>query len=194
MNILQTSPETDFPGVSPHEANARKTTALFLDVRTPAEFEEAHIEGSVLHPLNNLAPGEIEKLASGKNNCVIICQSGSRARLAAAKLKASKLPGPCILDGGVQAWIDAQLPVIRGERKVLPLMRQVQITIGFVSAVGAALALVVDPRFAIIPLFTGCGLLFAGLSGFCGLALLLARMPWNQASSCNSGSCCETKK
>jgi hypothetical protein len=63
---------------------------------------------------------------------------------------------------------------------VLPLMRQVQIVIGAVSGVGAALALAGDKRFALIPLVTGAGLLFAGLTGTCGLALLLAKMPWNR--------------
>jgi hypothetical protein len=67
-------------------------------------------------------------------------------------------------------------------------MRQVQIAVGLVSAVGAALALGVDPRFAIVPLVTGGGLLFAGVTGFCGLALLLAKMPWNRTGK--STSCC----
>ena len=84
------------------------------------------------------------------------------------------------MEGGTQAWIDAGLPVNRGESGVLPLMRQVQITVGFISAAGAVLALTVNPRFAVIPLVAGCGLLFAGLTGFCGLALLLAKMPWNK--------------
>jgi hypothetical protein len=86
--------------------------------------------------------------------------------------------------------MDAGLPVNRGESKVLPLMRQVQIAVGLVSAVGAALALGVDPRFAIVPLVMGCGLLFAGVTGFCGLALLLAKMPWNKTANCQSTSGC----
>jgi hypothetical protein len=70
-------------------------------------------------------------------------------------------------------------------------MRQVQIAVGLISAAGAALALTINPLFAIIPLVMGCGLLFAGLTGMCGLALLLAKMPWNRAQSC--GSCSEEK-
>lgn len=166
--------------------------ALLLDVRSPAEFNQAHIEGSISHPLSDLASREVERLATGKQACVIVCQSGARARLAAAKLKTSNLPGLCVLEGGVQAWIDAGLPVIRGETKVLPLMRQVQIGVGSISAAGAALALLVNPLFAIIPLVTGCGLLFAGLTGFCGLALLLARMPWNRTGGAPAGICCQT--
>jgi hypothetical protein len=87
--------------------------------------------------------------------------------------------------------MDAGLPVDRGQSRVLPLMRQVQITVGLISGAGAVLALAVNPLFAIIPLVTGCGLLFAGITGTCGMALLLAKMPWNRAQSC--GACCETK-
>ena len=198
MNTPQTSPDSGSRHVSPREAEERqRQAALFLDVRSPAEFEEAHIDGAVLRPLHGLDPAEAAKLAAGKGACVVVCQSGGRARQAAAKLTGSNVAGLCVLDGGMQAWMDAGLPVIRGERKVLPLMRQVQITVGLISATGAALALAVHPAFAIIPLVTGCGLLFAGLTGFCGMALLLARMPWNQASGkcCGSAdSCCETKK
>jgi hypothetical protein len=94
------------------------------------------------------------------------------------------------VEGGTQAWIDAGLPVNRGQSRVLPLMRQVQIIVGFLSAVGGLLALTVNKLFAILPLVVGSGLLFAGLTGFCGLALLLAKMPWNRSSHCNSASCC----
>ena len=89
--------------------------------------------------------------------------------------------------------MNAGLPVIRSGSKTLPLMRQVQITIGLISATGAALALAIHPLFAILPLVTGCGLLFAGLTGTCGLALLLAKMPWNNATPCDSRSCCAAK-
>ena len=103
------------------------------------------------------------------------------------------MQGCVLVEGGTQAWIDAGLPVNRGESKVLPLMRQVQITVGCLSAAGAALALAVNPWFALLPLITGCGLLFAGLTGFCGLALLLAKMPWNKTSTRSSAACCSTE-
>ena len=70
-------------------------------------------------------------------------------------------------------------------------MRQVQIAVGILSTAGAALALGVNVWFAIIPLVTGCGLLFAGLTGTCGLALLLARMPWNRQGDRSSNCSCE---
>lgn len=194
MNRLQATIENGLRAISPREANERKASVLFLDVRTPAEFGEAHIEGAVLHPLGGLNPVQVEKLTAGKEACVVICQSGKRAESAAAKLKGCDVPGLCVLDGGLEAWIAAGLPVNRGESRGLSLMRQVQLTIGLVSATGAGLALFVNPLFAIIPLVTGCGLLFAGITGFCGLAVLLAKMPWNRAGGCPTGACCETGK
>ena len=86
-------------------------------------------------------------------------------------------------EGGTQGWIDAGLPVHHGSLSVLPIMRQVQIVVGSLSLVGAILALTVNRWFAVVPLHLGCGLLFAGISGTCGMALLLARMPWNQGQS-----------
>ena len=123
----------------------------------------------------------------------VLCQSGGRARRAIEKLKAAGVQGCVLVEGGTQAWIDAGLPVNRAQSRVLPLMRQVQIIVGFLSAIGGLLALTVNNLFAIIPLVVGSGLLLAGLTGFCGLALVLAKMPWNKTSNCNSPSCCTTE-
>jgi hypothetical protein len=95
-----------------------------------------------------------------------------------------------ILEGGIDAWKKAGMPVEQNRSQPIEIMRQVQIVVGFVSAVGAALALAVHPWFALISLLTGGGLLFAGLTGFCGLALVLAKMPWNKTSACHSTACC----
>jgi len=162
-----------------------------LDVRTPGEFSTAHVPGATLLPLDELdAAAFCREHGTAGSPIYVLCQSGGRARRAMEKLQRAGFTGCVLVEGGTQAWMDAGLPVNRGESKVLPLMRQVQITIGAVSATGAALALTVNPKFAFIPLLTGCGLLFAGITGFCGLALLLAKMPWNKKSTCQSNSCC----
>jgi rhodanese-related sulfurtransferase len=168
--------------------------AQLLDVRTPGEYAAAHVPGTTLIPLDELDAADFCRQRGGDDRPVyVFCQSGGRARRAIEKLTRAGVPGCVLVEGGTQAWMDAGLPVNRGESRVLPLMRQVQITVGFLSATGALLALTVNPRFALIPLVIGGGLLFAGLTGFCGLAVLLAKMPWNKTSSGNSGtSCCLT--
>jgi rhodanese-related sulfurtransferase len=168
--------------------------ALLLDVRTPGEHAAAHVPGTKLIPLDELDAAILcrERGADG-TPVYVLCQSGGRAKRAIEKLERAGVQGCVLVEGGTQAWIDAGLPVARGESRVLPLMRQVQITVGFFSAVGAALAVFVDAKFALIPLVVGCGLLFAGLTGFCGLAMLLAKMPWNKAPNCDSTSCCTAK-
>lgn len=165
--------------------------ADLLDVRTPAEFAAAHVPGAVLLPLDRLdAAAFLKQRGAGDKPIFILCQSGGRARRAVERFQRAGFENCVLVEGGTQAWIDCGLPVNRGPSKVLPLMRQVQIVVGSVSATGAILALAVNPWFALIPLVMGSGLLFAGLSGFCGLALVLAKMPWNHATGCNSGSGC----
>jgi rhodanese-related sulfurtransferase len=187
MNDLQAKSSILPPDL--HRRLAEGGPALLLDVRTPAEFAAAHVPGAKLIPLDDLDPASFLKERGAQESPVfVLCQSGGRARKAIDKLERAGVRGCVLVEGGTQAWIDAGLPVNRGQSKVLPLMRQVQITVGLISAAGAALAFGVNPLFAIIPLVTGCGLVFAGISGFCGMALLLAKMPWNRAQSC--GSCC----
>ena len=165
-----------------------------LDVRTPGDYAAVHVPGANLIPLDELDAADFCRQQGGDGKPVyVLCQSGGRARRAIEKLTRAGVTGCMLVEGGTQAWIDAGLPVNRGESWVLPLMRQVQITVGFLSAASALLALTVNPHFALIPLVIGGGLLFAGLTGFCGLAVLLTKMPWNKTSSCNSeASCCST--
>ena len=151
-----------------------------LDVRTPPEFSNAHVPGARLIPLDELNAGDCLRNHTAGRPVFVLCQSGARAQKAIEKFEALGCYDAMLVEGGTQAWIDAGLPVIRGTSKVLPLMRQVLIVVGTVSAVGAALALTISPWFALLPLMMGCGLLFAGLTGTCGMALMLARMPWNR--------------
>ncbi len=174
-----------------HQLIADGQPAELLDVRTPSEFAAAHVPGAKLVPLDELDCAAFLKQRNASDKPLyVLCQSGGRARRAVEKFQRAGFDGCVLVEGGTQAWLDAGLPVNRGESQVLPLMRQVQIAVGFVSATGAALALTVNPLFALIPLVLGGGLLFAGVTGFCGLALVLAKMPWNKTGSCKSTSCC----
>jgi rhodanese-related sulfurtransferase len=189
VNTIQT--ETS---INPRELQRRLTAgspAQLLDVRTPGEFDAAHVPEAKLIPLDELdAAIFCRERGDDCTPLYVLCQSGGRAKKAIEKLERAGVKSCVLVEGGTQAWIDAGLPVTRGESRVLPLMRQVQIVVGFFAAVGAALALTVNPFFALIPLVLGCGLLFAGLTGYCGLAMVLAKMPWNKTSSCKSAACC----
>lgn len=164
--------------ISPARTREIMGNALLLDVRTPVEFAEAHIAGSVLHPLAELSPAEVAKLAAGREATILVCRSGNRAGQAASKLSSSSLPNLAVLEGGVLAWDAAGFPLERG-RKTMSLERQVRIAAGALVFTGSALAWFVNPAWLALPAFVGAGLVFAGVTDFCGMGLLIARLPWN---------------
>src|ERR1019366_9030340 len=189
MNTLQVS--TSIQPLELHRLLAEGRPAQLLDVRTPGEFATAHVPGAKLIPLDDLDPAAFQRERGGEGIPVyVLCQSGGRARKAIDKLERAGVHGCVLVEGGTQGWMDAGLTVNRGKSKVLPLMRQVQITVGSISALGAVLSLAANPLFAIIPLVTGCGLLVAGTTGTCGMALALAKMQIGRARGC--GSSCAT--
>lgn len=190
MNALQT--KTSIQPLELQRLLAAGGHLHLLDVRTPGEFTAAHVPGAKLKPLDDLDADAFQRQRGADDSPLyVLCQSGGRARKAIERLERAGVRGCVLVEGGTQGWIDAGLPVILGQSQGLPLMRQVQVTVGLISAAGAVLALAANPLFAIIPLVMGCGLVFAGISGTCGMALLLAKMPWNRAKSC--GSCREAK-
>lgn len=164
-----------------HQLRESGSSVELLDVRTPPEFANAHVAGAKLVPLNQLDPKAfLAQRGKDSQPLYVLCQAGGRAAKAIEGFRQVGFENAILVEGGTQAWIDAGLPIERGETKVLPLMRQVQIVIGLFSGLGAILALTVNPLWALLPLFTGAGLVFAGVTGICGLALLMAKAPWNK--------------
>lgn len=152
-----------------------------LDVRTDMEYRSGHIAGARHLAVDELEQSDsFEAPAEGRTLC-IICQSGKRAERARRHLSERCGIQACVLEHGMNAWEEAGMPVERGTAARLPLIRQVQIIIGLVNLLTLALGIFVNPLWFIVPAFTSCGLLFAGLTGYCGLALALARMPWNRS-------------
>lgn len=158
-----------------------------LDVRSPAEYESAHLDGAVLMPIDKLDCAAAAAVAGDAGMKVLVCQSGMRANKAAGQLAAAGQTGWVVLDGGVNAWDRAGLPLVRGQF-TLPLERQVFIVAGFMVALGTLLGWQVHPGFYGLSAFVGCGLMMAGITGFCPMGILLGRMPWNQrGGTCSTG-------
>lgn len=154
-----------------------------LDVRTPGEYEAVHIRGAYNVPLDRLGEhsGEIRSVTSP---VVLVCQSGVRARKAEEALKQCSMTNLHVLNGGMNGWIAAGKPVERGPNR-LSLERQVRIGAGALAATGGILALLVSPLWAILSIFVGSGLVFAGVTDICGMAMILSRLPYNRPASCD---------
>ncbi|MFM7866209.1 MAG: rhodanese-like domain-containing protein, partial [Planctomycetaceae bacterium] len=114
-----------------------------------------------------------------------------RGRQACEKLQAAGCLNAVNVEGGTLAWDQAGLPVVRG-RRTISLERQVRICAGFMALTGGVLGILVHPGFAGLSAFVGAGLMFAGITDTCGMALILARMPWNQVKTTadtSAGNC-----
>ena len=151
-----------------------------LDVRTPAEYETAHISGSYNVPLDTLGEHAAEIREDVDAPMVLVCQSGSRSRQAEEALKKVGMPRLHVLDGGLNGWISAGKPVRRGRERI-SLERQVRIAAGSLAAAGGLLAVKAHPRFGLLSAFVGGGLVFAGVTDTCGMAKVLAMLPYNRA-------------
>ncbi|WP_053332435.1 rhodanese-like domain-containing protein [Verrucomicrobium spinosum] len=173
--------------LSPHDLATRlKNSAgpapLLLDVRTPLEHQEVHLPGTRLIPLDQLDPAAVCTAFGQDQEVVVICRSGARAAKAAQKLAEGGMKKIAVLEGGTLAWTAAGLPVNRG-RKGVSLERQVRISAGTLVLLGTVLGTWVHPGFYGLSAFVGAGLVFAGITDWCGMGLLLARAPWNQVPS-----------
>ncbi|MEN9541308.1 MAG: hypothetical protein RLZZ459_1399 [Cyanobacteriota bacterium] len=147
-----------------------------IDVREPMELAGGHIAGSLNVPLSRLSRTE---LPAGP--LVLVCQSGQRSARGVELLRQRGHRAPVSdLQGGIPSWEQAGLPLRRLRNAPLPLMRQVQIAAGSLILLGLVLSSTVAPAWILLTWFVGIGLTFAGLSGFCGMARLLALMPWNR--------------
>ena len=160
-----------------------------LDVRTPAEHAEVHVAGVQLAPLDRLDERLADEIGCFKDQPVFLfCRTGSRAKLAAEKLEKSGYTQCCVVEGGTMAWAEAGLPVNRGTSKVISLERQVRIAAGAIVLIGVLLAQFVHPAFIWLSGFVGAGLIFAGITDWCGMGMLIARLPWNQRGSSICGA------
>jgi rhodanese-related sulfurtransferase len=152
--------------------------AVLFDIRDPDEFARRHVKGARLRPLATL---EADPLTVPKGQqAIFTCRSGMRTAANCQRLAAAVDGEAFVLEGGVDGWAAAGLPLVENRKAPLELMRQVQIAAGSLVLIGVALGFLIHPGFFGLSAFVGAGLTFAGVSGFCGMARLLGAMPWNR--------------
>lgn len=152
-----------------------------IDVREPGEHRAASIKEAALMPLSGFDPEAVKPMAD--KPIVVHCKAGSRSKQACRKLAdAVGRTGAELyyLDGGIDAWKAAGLPVESSGGGVIDIQRQVQLVVGSMVLLFTLLGALVNPWLLIVPAFFGAGLTFAGASGTCGMAMMLAKMPWNR--------------
>lgn len=196
MTSHQTFRAEELQSLNPNES-------IVLDVRTRMEHAEKHLTLGHAHmPLDELKPADfMMRHGMDKDSGVyILCRSGKRAAQAAEKFVADGYRNIHVIEGGIVACEDcgqkveghAATPAPVQTNGPLSLERQVRIAAGVLAATGALLGLMVNPLFSIIPLFVGGGLVFAGVTDRCGMALVLTKAPWNKMSgnaTCAATSC-----
>jgi len=152
--------------------------AVLVDIREPDEFARRRVRGALSRPVSSLP---VQGLGlSDAREVIFTCRSGMRTAAHAERLAAACGGRAQVLDGGLDAWDAAGLPVDRDAKAPLEIMRQVQIAAGLLVLLGVALGVTVSPLFLGVSGFVGLGLTFAGATGFCGMARLLAWAPWNR--------------
>jgi rhodanese-related sulfurtransferase len=180
--------KTKIPGVLEarqlEELLRQRPDVRLLDVRTPGEYESVHIRGAYNVPLDRLGEHADQIRSSVSEPVVLICQSGNRARQAEEALKECTMRNVHVLEGGMNGWLAEGFAAERGAQR-LSLERQVRIVAGALAATGAVLALAISPLFALVPAFVGSGLVFAGVTDTCGMAMVLSRLGYNRPANCD---------
>jgi rhodanese-related sulfurtransferase len=177
---MQTRTHVTLP---PEEAYRRLTgnePGELIDVRAPAEFAAQHARGARSVPLDTLDPFIQSQGAEKTRPIYVLCQTGKRAAMAAEKLAAAGCVNAAVIEGGTVGWAAAGLPCESTGPKVISLERQVRIGAGAFVLAGVLLGWFVHPLFLAIAGLVGAGLMFAGITDWCGMGLLLAKCPWNR--------------
>ncbi|MCG9890727.1 MAG: rhodanese-like domain-containing protein [Thermosynechococcaceae cyanobacterium MS004] len=151
-----------------------------VDVREPSEYAAEHISGAVLVPLSRFSPAQIPVVKDKK--LVLYCRSGNRSGQAAQRLFQAGFQDVTHLSCGLSDWAEKGLPLNIDKTAPISLMRQVQIVAGSLMLTGTVLGALVSPWFLLLSGFVGAGLVFAGVTDTCAMAMLLAKLPYNQRS------------
>ena len=161
-----------------------ESSPIIVDLRTGAEISNEYIAGCFCLPVQTLSSEQLDEALSSNHSkseaVYLLCQSGIRAEMAVKKLSSSGYNRFVIIEGGLNALKLAGMEIKSGQSKVISLERQVRIAAGAFTVLGVVLGSLVNPIYYTISAFVGLGLMFAGITNTCGMALALAKMPWNK--------------
>lgn len=153
------------------------TKSIIVNVCTPAEYAEEHIADSLNIPLDQL-PQRLEELKPYQN-IYVHCRSGKRSEVA-SKILIQKLKSQIFnVQGGLMEWKAKGFSTITNTKRV-PIMRQVFIAASLLLWLGLLGFYVVGAWGLLLVAIVASGLLISGVTGWCGMAFLLAKMPWNR--------------
>ena len=166
--------------LSPQQVRERIDTglAVLVDIREADEFARSHVKGAQSQPLSTWEKAHLS--IDPDADVIFTCRSGMRTAGACDRLAARVNGDAFVLDGGLDAWAKAGLPVETNADAPMEIMHQVQIAAGSLVLIGVMLGFIVAPAWFGLSAFVGAGLTFAGISGFCGMARLLMLAPWNR--------------
>lgn len=172
--------------ISPQELGELRNTGTeidLLDVRTPVEYREVHVDFAWNVPLDQLDPQTVMQARNGAKDepLYVVCRAGSRGAIACDRFRDAGFANVVNVEGGTLACEQAGLPLVRG-KKTISLERQVRIAAGSLVLLGAVSGWLIHPAFIGLSAFVGAGLIFAGITDTCGMGMILARMPWNRCS------------
>lgn len=174
---------TNLPTIPPRRAaELMREGAVLIDIREADEYARERIPGARHHALSQIDAQNPAR--PGDEVLVFHCRSGARTMANAPKLAAAAQGCEAyVLEGGLDAWKQAGLPTAIDRKQPIEMNRQVQIGAGSLALLGVLLGALVWPGFYVLSGFVGFGLMFAGISGFCGMARVLALMPWNRRTA-----------
>lgn len=152
--------------------------ALLIDVREACEFDRERIPGALPYPMSRMDPASPVSADAGK--VIFLCATGARTRSNGASLAACANAEGYVLEGGLNAWKRAGLPVERQPRQPISILRQALIAAGSIAIAGFLLGTYVAPAWYLLCLLVGAGLLFSGTTNFCPMAFFVSLMPWNR--------------
>ncbi|MGW1809735.1 rhodanese-like domain-containing protein [Streptomyces sp. NPDC002078] len=166
------------------QARARLDELTVIDVRTPGEYASGHLPGALNIPLDRIR-GALPEIrhAAGRGDVLMVCASGARSQRACGLLAEEGI-ATATLTGGTSAWAadghDLHRPAVCETRAGWSMERQVRFTAGTVVLLGLLLGLLVHPAFQLLSAGIAGGLVFSALTGTCGMAVVLGKLPHNR--------------